>query len=59
MKRIFPAVKLRPQTPRIDKKETGDAAIPEERKIHTSLLGQAAIFMWKIFPLIYYNVYHV
>ena len=36
MKRIFPAVELRPQTPPIDKREIGDAAIPEERRIHTS-----------------------
>ena len=36
MKRIFPAVKLRPQTPPIDKREIGDAAIPGERRIHTS-----------------------
>ena len=28
MKRIFPAVKLRTQTPHIDKREIGDAAIP-------------------------------
>ena len=27
MKRIFPAIKLRPQTPPIDKREIGDAAI--------------------------------
>ena len=38
MKRIFPAVKLRPQTPPIDKREIGDAAIPGERRIHTSLI---------------------
>ena len=37
MKRIFPTVKLRPQTPPIDKREIGDAAIPRERKIHASL----------------------
>ena len=36
MKRIFPAVKLGPQTPPIDKREIGDAAIPGERRIHTS-----------------------
>ena len=36
MKRIFPAVKIRPQTPPIDKREIGDAAIPGERRIHTS-----------------------
>ena len=36
VKRIFPAVKLRPQTPPIDKREIGDAAIPGERRIHTS-----------------------
>ena len=36
MKRIFPAVKLRPQTPPIDKREIGDAAIPGEHRIHTS-----------------------
>ena len=38
VKRIFPAVKLRPQTPRppIDKREIGDAAIGGERRIHTS-----------------------
>ena len=36
MKRIFPAVKLRPQTPPIDEREIGDAAIPRERRIHTS-----------------------
>ena len=36
MKRIFPAVKLRPLTPPIDKREIGDAAIPGERRIHTS-----------------------
>ena len=36
MKKIFPAVKLRPQTPPIDKREIGDAAIPEERRIYTS-----------------------
>ena len=36
MKRIFPAIKLRPQTPPIDKREIGDAAIPGERRIHTS-----------------------
>ena len=35
-KRIFPAIKLRPQTPPIDKRELGDAAIPGERRIHTS-----------------------
>ena len=27
-KRIFPAIKLHPQTPPIDKREIGDAAIP-------------------------------
>ena len=27
---IFPAIKLRPQTPPIDKREIGDAAIPGE-----------------------------
>ena len=37
VKRIFPAVKLRPQTPPIEKREIGDAAIPGERRIHTSL----------------------
>ena len=36
VKRIFPAVKLRPQTPPIDKREIGDAAIPGESRIHTS-----------------------
>ena len=36
MKRIFPAVELRPQTPPTDKREIGDAAIPGERRIHTS-----------------------
>ena len=36
MKIIFPAVKLRPQTPPIDKREIEDAAIPEERRIQTS-----------------------
>ena len=36
MKKIFPAVKLRPQIPPIDKREIGDAAIPGERRIHTS-----------------------
>ena len=39
VKRIFPAVKLRPQTPPIediDKREIGDAAIPGECRIHTS-----------------------
>ena len=36
MKKIFPAVKLRLQTPPIDKGETGDAAFPGERRIHTS-----------------------
>ena len=36
MKRIFPAVKLRPQTPPIDKREIGDAVILGERRIHTS-----------------------
>ena len=36
VKRIFPAVKLRPQTPPTDKREIGDAAIPGERRIHTS-----------------------
>ena len=36
VKKIFPAVKLRPQTPPIDKREIGDAAIPGERRIHTS-----------------------
>ena len=36
VKRIFPAVKLCPQTPPIDKKEIGDATIPGERRIHTS-----------------------
>ena len=36
VKRIFSAVKLRPQTPPIDKREIGDAAIPGERRIHTS-----------------------
>ena len=35
MKRIFPAVKLRPQTPPIDKREIGDAAIGGERRTHT------------------------
>ena len=34
--KIFPAVKLRPQTPLIDKREIGDAAIPGKRRIHTS-----------------------
>ena len=29
-------VKLRPQTPPIDKREIGDAVIPGERRIHTS-----------------------
>ena len=28
VKRIFPAVKLCPQTPRTDQREKGDAAIP-------------------------------
>ena len=37
VKRIFPAVKLRPQTPPLDKKEIGDAAIPGERRIHILL----------------------
>ena len=37
MNKIFPSVKLRPQTPPIDKREIGDAAIPGERRIHTSL----------------------
>ena len=36
VKKIFPAVKLRPQTSHIDKREIGDAAIPGEIKIHTS-----------------------
>ena len=36
MKRIFPAVKLRPQTTPVEKREIGDAAIPMERRIHTS-----------------------
>ena len=36
MKRIFPAVKLRLQTPLIDKREIGNAAIPGERRIYTS-----------------------
>ena len=36
MKRTFPAVKYHPQTPPIDKREIGDAAIPGERRIHTS-----------------------
>ena len=36
----FPAVKLRPQTPPIVKRELGDAAIPGERRIHTSPLAQ-------------------
>ena len=36
VKRIFLAVKLRPQNPPIDKRETGNAEIPEERRIHTS-----------------------
>ena len=38
MKRIFPAraVKLRPQTSPIDKREIGYAAISEERRIHNS-----------------------
>ena len=33
---IFAAVKLRPQTPPIDKREIGDIAVPGERRIHTS-----------------------
>ena len=38
MKRIFPAVKLRPQTPPIDKREIGNAAIPWGRQnIYLSL----------------------
>ena len=36
MKRIFPAVKLRPHNPPIDKREIGDAAISGERRIHSS-----------------------
>ena len=35
VKRIFHAVKLCPQTPPIDKREIGDAAIPGERRMHT------------------------
>ena len=35
MKRIFPAVKLRPQTPPMDKREIGNAAIPGELRMHT------------------------
>ena len=40
VKRIFPAVKLRPQTPPIDKREIGHAAIPDERRIHISPSAQ-------------------
>ena len=36
VKRIFPAVKLRPQTPPIDKRKIRDAAIPGKRRMHTS-----------------------
>ena len=36
MKRIFPAVKLRPQTRPIEKREIGDTAIPGEGRIYTS-----------------------
>ena len=36
VKRIFPAVKLRTQTPPIDKREIGDAAIPGERRTYSS-----------------------
>ena len=36
VKRISPAVKLRPQTLPIDKREIGDGAIPGERRIQTS-----------------------
>ena len=36
VKRIFPAVKLRPHSPPIDKREIGDAAVPGERTMHTS-----------------------
>ena len=39
-KRIFPAVKLSPQTPPIDKREIEDAAIPGERRIYTSPSAQ-------------------
>ena len=39
MKRIFPAVKLRPQTPPIDKREIGDTAIPEEFRLSPLSLG--------------------
>ena len=50
MKRIFPAVKLRPQTPPIDKREIGVAAIPGNRRIYTSpsapLRPTRAISQW-------------
>ena len=40
VKRIFFFVELRPQTPPINKREIGDAAIAGERRIHAAPLPQ-------------------
>ena len=46
VKRIFPTIKLRPQTPpvraTIDKRAIGDAAIPKEFTLGPSSLGSLA-----------------